>query len=86
MLKSVAFGSVPVNSKDVTMMSLRNLKEEGATPSTIIKRIPKDSTMSFPSVSVPVRLLGETGELSTTVEGLTGLPLLDQQTSLGIKW
>lgn len=73
-------------SKDVTMMLLRNLKEEGATLSTIIKRIPKDPTMSFPSVSVPIRLIRESGELSTTVEGLTGLPLLDRQTSLGIKW
>jgi len=73
-------------SKDVTMMLLRNLKEEGAIPSTIVKRIPKDPRMSFPSVAIPVRLIREKGELRTTVEGLTGLPLLDQQTPLGIKW
>lgn len=77
---------LPIRSKDIdirasksdAMMFVKNLQERGATAQTICKRIPKDPTTSFPSIAIPIQLRDPDGVIiSTTVEALSGMPLLD---------
>lgn len=77
---------LPVRSKDIdirasksdAMMFVKNLQERGASPQTICKRVPKDATKAFPSIAIPIQLRDSDGVIkSTTVEALSGMPLLD---------
>ncbi|WAC19558.1 hypothetical protein OVA24_20245 [Luteolibacter sp. SL250] len=85
---------LPVRSKDIdlraeksdAMMFVRNLKDAGAKPGIVIKRIPKDGERSFPSIAVPLTLPATSsigGDTPTTIEALSGLPLLDEPGPFG---
>ena len=78
---------LPIRSKDIDIRAVRgeaivfvkNLMETGASAGTIIKRIPKDPTKSFPSIAVTVTLPDKgDGRKDTTVEALSAMPLLDE--------
>jgi len=77
---------IPIRSKDIdirasksdAMMLVKNLNERGAVTQGIFKRVPKDGSKSFPSIAVSIKLPQSGGTYtSTTVEALSGMPLLD---------
>lgn len=85
--------SLPVRSKDLDIRAQKDaaviltlhLRNEGAVVSNAVTRTPKNREASFPSYAVTVALVDKENHVQlepkyvkTTVEALSGMPLLDQ--------
>ncbi|MFT3991209.1 MAG: hypothetical protein QM680_07345 [Luteolibacter sp.] len=66
--------------KDAAVILVLNLRNEGASASQLVMRNPKNRDASFPSCAVSV-VLSDPQPLNTTIEALSGMPLLDEYDS-----